>query len=153
VVFHAVSPDYKPNGQMAVLRESSQGQTFTGIGRLRVSTADPQPGTVILFVSFVYYPEDKAFSEELALRIRDFRDIITNYIGSFAIIELQKQSEESIKTELLRQFNAILRLGKIEGLFFSEFMIIGYLCVNALPFYLQDIAWNQLQLFFLICVK
>ena len=60
------------NLQINVLREGGQGQTFTGIGRLRISTADPQPGTVIIFVSFIYHPEDRAFSEELALRVRNF---------------------------------------------------------------------------------
>ena len=125
VFLRTIPPGYKPDKQIDVLRESEQGQTFTGIGRIRVSTADPQPGMVILFVSFVYYPADKVFSEELALRIRDFRDIIVNYIGSFTTAELQKQDEETTKAELLRRFNAILRLGQIETLYFSVFTIIG----------------------------
>jgi len=116
----------KPPGheQINVLPESG-GQTFTGIGRIRISTADPQPGMVILFVSFIYYPEDKVFSEELVLKIRDFREIIADYIGSFTVEELQKQEEEKIKHELLRRFNAVLRLGQLETLYFSDFMIIG----------------------------
>ena len=126
--------------QAGALPASGQGQTFTGIGRLRVTTKvpapapkaaakpaaeNPQPGMVILSVSFPYRPDDKAFSEELALRIGNFRDIITDYIGSFSTAELQKQSEENIKSELLRRFNAILRLGRIETLYFSDFMVIG----------------------------
>ena len=101
------------------------GQTFTGIGRIRISTADPQPGMVILFVSFIYYPDDKVFSEELVLKIKDFREIITDYIGSFTVEDLRKQEEENIKHELLRRLNAVLRLGQIETLYFSDFMIIG----------------------------
>ena len=124
VFFHAIPPSQRPDERIEVSRESGQGQTFTGIGRLRISTADPQPGMVILFVSFVFYPEDKAFSEELALRIKDFRNIITGYIGSFSTAELQKQGEEGIKAELLQRFNAILRLGKIETIYFSDFMIV-----------------------------
>ena len=122
VFLHSPSLDHV---QTDILEESGQGQTFTGIGLLRVSTADPQPGTVILFVSFVYYPADKAFSEELVLRVKDFREIIINYIGSFSVVELQKQGEEEIKTELLRRFNALLRLGQIGTLYFSDFMIVG----------------------------
>lgn len=106
-------------------KKGRQGQTFTGIGRIRVSTAGSQQGMVIVFVTFIYDPEDKAFSEELALRVKDFREIIVNYFGSFSIVELQKKDEESIKTELLRRFNAILRLGQIEALLFSDFMIVG----------------------------
>ena len=101
------------------------GQTFTGIGRIRIPTADPQPGMVILFVSFIYNPEDKVFSEELVYKIRDFREIIEDYIGSYTVEDLQNQEEENIKLELLRRFNALLRLGQIETLYFSDFLIIG----------------------------
>ena len=121
--FHDNSSGYE---QINVLPEiENGGQTFTGIGRIRIPTADPQPGMVILFVSFVYYPDDKVFSEELVLKIRDFREIIADYIGSFTVEALQKQEEENIKRELLRRFNAVLRLGQIETLYFSDFMIIG----------------------------
>jgi len=104
--------------------QNNKGQTFTGIGPLRVSTADPQPGMVIIYVVFTYFPQDKSFSEELVLRVRDFRDIIVSYIGSFSINDLQKQGEELIKIEILRQFNTKLRLGQIEVLYFSDFMIV-----------------------------
>ena len=124
VFFHDNPPGHE---QINVLPEIGEigGQTFTGIGRIRISTADPQPGMVILFVSFIYYPDDKVFSEELVLKIKDFREIITEYIGSFTVEDLQKQEEENFKHELLRRFNAVLRLGQIETLFFSDFMIIG----------------------------
>ena len=123
--FHTAAPGNNQIKRSDVSRKDGEGQTFTSIGRIRVPTADPQPEMVILFVSFVYYPEDKAFSEELALRVREFRDIITDYIGSFPSAELQELGEESIKTEILRRFNAILRLGQIETLNLSDFMVVG----------------------------
>ena len=113
-----------PSGQAQVLRPG-QGQTFTGLGRMRIPTADPQPGIVILFVTFPYYPDDRAFSEELALRVRDLRDIIREYVGSLSAAELRGLNEDLMRAELLRRFNAILRLGRIETLFFSDFMISG----------------------------
>jgi flagellar basal body-associated protein FliL len=114
-----------PPGGTSAGQGHEEGQTFTGIGRIRISTNDPQPGMVILFVSFPYHPNDKAFAEELASKIGDFRDIIEKYIGSFSSAELQKQDEEVIKAELLRRFNMLLRLGQIEHLFFTDFMIVG----------------------------
>jgi len=105
-------------------QELGQGQTFTGIGLLRVPTADPQPGTVIIFTLFDYDPEDKAFSEELTLRIRDFREILIGYLGSFSVYDLQNQKEDFLKSEILRRFNEILQLGKIKTLYFSEFIIV-----------------------------
>jgi len=125
VFFHDIPPRSDLNERVTAPREIGQAQTFTGIGQLRISTADPQPGMVILFVSFVYHPDDRAFSEELALRVRDLRDIVRDYIGSFTTAELQTQDENLIRAELLRRFNTLLRLGQIETLFFSDFMIFS----------------------------
>jgi len=118
-------PPPQKGEQIETSRKSGKGQTFTGIGRIRIQTLDPQPGTVILLVSFVYYPDDKAFSEELSHKIGEFRGIIEDYISSLSIAELQTLGDENIKSELLRRFNNILRLGQIGTLYFSEFMIIG----------------------------
>ena len=105
-------------------QELGQGQTFSGIGLLRIPTNDPQPGTVIIFTLFDYNQDDKAFSEELALRVRDFREILIGYLGSFSVYDLQNQKEEFFKNEILRRFNEILKLGRINTLYFSEFMIV-----------------------------
>jgi flagellar protein FliL len=122
VFFHKNPPSQeKPTASQKV----GEGQIFTGIGTIRVSTADAQPAMVILFVSFIYYPEDKAFSEELALRVKDFKQIIVDYFGSFQVSELRGLDEEIIKTELLLRFNSILRLGKIETMYLGDYMIIG----------------------------
>jgi len=111
--------------QSAVFQKAGKGQTFTGIGTIRVPTADAQPGMVILFVSFIFYPDDVAFSEELALRIKDFRQIIIDYFSPFSVSELRGLDEDGIKSELLLRFNSILRLGQIETIYFGDFMIIG----------------------------
>lgn len=133
LLFHNHAQNYK---QIDILSKGEEGQIFTGIGQIRVPTLNPKPRTdgspladsrpemVILFVSFIYFPDDKAFSEELALRVRDFRQIITDYLGSFSAADLQKQGEDKIKADLLHRFNSILRLGQIKNLFFSDFLII-----------------------------
>ena len=120
-VYIKTSPMHKPEAA----QKSSGGQVFTGIGQIRAHTADPQPGTAVLMVSFIYYPEDKAFTEELALRVGDFREIIKTYIASYRASELLQMGDDAIKTELLRRFNSVLRLGQIETLYFSDFVIVG----------------------------
>jgi flagellar basal body-associated protein FliL len=122
VFFYKNSPNQV---QSTVSQNAIKGQTFTGIGTIRVPTADAQPGMVILFISFIYYPEDVAFSEELALRVKDFRQIITDYFSPFSVSELRGLDEADIKSELLLRFNSILRLGQIETLYFGDFLIIG----------------------------
>ena len=104
--------------------KTGEGQIFTSIGKLRIPTKDTQPGIVILLVSFIYYPNDKAFSEELIIRIGDFRQIIRDYFGAFTVSELRNLEESEIKRELLNRFNSILRLGQIEVLYLSDFLIL-----------------------------
>ena len=102
---------------------SGDARIFTGLGRLRLSAADLN-SSVILTITFPYPPEDRAYSEELAARVKDFRAVAASYFGSFSPAELRKKSEEQIKAELLEAFNKILRLGKIEILYFNDFMIL-----------------------------
>ena len=104
--------------------ETNGERIFTGIGRMRLSTAEPQPAMVILTVNFPYSSGDRAFAEELATRVRDFRDITGDYFLSVNSQELIDKSEEEIKTELLEAFNSILRLGSIQTLFFNDFLIL-----------------------------
>jgi len=109
--------------------EPDQERIFTGIGRLRLPTADPDqygtPGTVaVLSVTFPYSPEDRAFSEELAARTVDFRSITAEYFAVHTAADLVKRGEEAIKKDLLDRFNRILRLGKIRLLYFNDFLIL-----------------------------
>ena len=117
-------PNQRTHAAHAGLQGSAQIQVFTGLGRLRISTADPEPGMVIIFVSFDYDSHDRAFSEELALRLRELRDVVRSYIGSFSLSEIQMQDEVLLRAELLRRMNTILRLGQIETLFFNEFTVL-----------------------------
>lgn len=113
-------------------RDASQGaaggeKTFTGIGRMRIPAGragnDKAP-VVILSVSFPYEPDDRPFAEELAARVRDFRGIITEYIAAADVTELRAGREDELKAGLLGKFNALLRLGRIETLYFNDFLVI-----------------------------
>jgi flagellar basal body-associated protein FliL len=97
---------------------------FTGIGRIRASTGAPEPATVILSIAFPYSTGDRAFSEELASRIGDFRAGAADYFASLSTEELRQKDETAIKTELLGRFNGMLRLGRITVLYFSDYLII-----------------------------
>jgi flagellar basal body-associated protein FliL len=100
------------------------GEIFTGIGRIRALTAGPQAAAVILSVAFPYAPEDRAFSEELAAKIGQFRGITAEYFAALSADDLRQKGEGVIKEELRQQYNAILRLGSIDQLYFNDYMII-----------------------------
>jgi flagellar basal body-associated protein FliL len=104
--------------------EDYTGGVFTGIGRIRAVTAEPQAATVLLSVTFPYPPEDRAFSEELAAKIGQFRGITAEYFASFSVAALRAKADGAIKEELRQRYNSILRLGSISRLYFNDYMII-----------------------------
>jgi flagellar basal body-associated protein FliL len=97
---------------------------FSGIGRLRIPLAGETSATIIIAISFPYPADDRAFTEELASRIGDFRSIATEY---FAVLSPEKAAalnEEAAKADILKRYNALLRLGKIETLYFGDLMVV-----------------------------
>lgn len=97
---------------------------FTGVGRIRAATADKPPSAVVVSIAFPYDRGDLAFSEELAAHTKVFREIAQNYLSSFTAAKLRGASEETLKGELLKRFNAELRLGKIAALYFTDYLLI-----------------------------
>jgi flagellar basal body-associated protein FliL len=110
----------------AVQDRAAPGETaiFTGIGRLRIPVAAPGgSGTLVLSIAFPYSLRDRAFAEELASRVGDFRHIAAAYFSSLPAGDLRGPDEEKLKAELLRSYNGILRLGKIETIYFNDLLL------------------------------
>jgi flagellar basal body-associated protein FliL len=116
-----------------VLPTASAIKTFTGIGRLRASLkpqiqtkagAESTPATVVIEPCFSYNSNDRAFSEELATHIRDFRAATLDYYAALPASSPVLNNDDAMKTELLKRYNSVLHLGKITELYFTNFMII-----------------------------
>lgn len=105
--------------------QSSDIRIFAGIGRLRIPLANSS--VMILSIAFPYPADDIAFTEELASRIGDFKAIAIDYFSSLPVEQLIVIDEEAAKAELLRRYNATLRLGRIGSLYFSDLLIIDSL--------------------------
>ncbi|WP_052296316.1 flagellar basal body-associated FliL family protein [Gracilinema caldarium] len=97
---------------------------FTGLGRIRAQTAAPKQATVLVTIIFPYNKQDIAFTEELSSHIPQFKEITIAYFASQSAECLKKLGESAIKDELLLRFNKQLRLGKIETLFFNDYLVI-----------------------------
>jgi flagellar basal body-associated protein FliL len=97
---------------------------FSGIGRLRIPLAGETSATVIIAISFPYPADDRAFAEELASRIGDFRSIAREYFASLSPEKAAALNEEEAKAEILKSYNTLLRLGKIETLYFGDLMVV-----------------------------
>jgi flagellar basal body-associated protein FliL len=108
-----------------VQRQGDDIRIFSGLGRLRIALADSS--IMILSISFPYLANDIAFTEELAVKVNDFKIIASEYFMSLGAQALIRLDEEAAKKEILRRFNDNLRLGRIEVLYFHDLMIIDAL--------------------------
>ncbi|MDR2182180.1 MAG: flagellar basal body-associated FliL family protein [Treponema sp.] len=106
------------NGENAAEGES----IFSGIGKLRIATSDPEPETVVISVAFPYNRHDRPFAEELASRIPDFKSATAGYLGAFTADQLVNLEMSAVKGELLARYNALLKLGTIRDLYITDFM-------------------------------
>lgn len=97
---------------------------FSGIGTLRIPLSQQPAVTAIVSISFPYPASDRLFTEELASHIGEFRSIATAYFSSLPREKIVNLDEDAAKTEILRRYNAILRLGKITALYFGDFVIV-----------------------------
>ena len=94
---------------------------FTEIGRLRVPLADSS--LLIISIVFPYFANDIAFAEELTAKVNDLRTIAGGYFSSLPAEALIHIDEVSAKREILRSFNANLRLGRIDVLYFNDLLV------------------------------
>jgi flagellar basal body-associated protein FliL len=108
----------------APVEEGETGPAFINLGRLRLASSGSPPATVILSIAFPYPADDRAFSEELTARMADFRAVVADYFAASTAQELQDRDEALMKAELLDRCNALLRLGRIEALYFNDFLVL-----------------------------
>ncbi|MDR2965137.1 MAG: hypothetical protein LBU88_05120 [Treponema sp.] len=97
-------------------------RVFSGIGRPRIPLVNSS--VLILSIAFPYQASDIAFTEELAGKISEFKNIAIDYFASLPEDQIIQINEDAAKTEILNRYNNILRLGKIPVLYFNDMMII-----------------------------
>jgi len=102
--------------------QESDIRIFSGLGRLRIPLSNSS--ILVLSIAFPYQADDTAFTEELAVKIGEFKTIASDYFTSLNEDQITFLDEEAAKNEILRLYNANLRLGHIEALYFSDMMII-----------------------------
>jgi flagellar basal body-associated protein FliL len=97
-------------------------RVYSGLERLRIPLSNSS--ILILSAAFPYSAQDTAFTEELAAKIGDFKAITTEYFSSLPVEDINQIDEEAAKQEILKRFNASLRLGRINALYFNDMMVI-----------------------------
>ena len=101
---------------------------YTGLGTIRCITApenEEDIGTAVVITPWLSYPEgDTVFFEELARKRLLITGIFTSYFSAHTKVELLSRTEESIKTDLLSQINEQMSLGKISGIYLTDYIFL-----------------------------
>ena len=103
---------------------------YTGLGTIRCITApaadDPDDaGTAVVITPWLSYPQDDTvFFEELARKRLIITGIFTSYFGAYTKVELLSRTEDSIKQNLMEQINEQMTLGKISGIYFTDYIFL-----------------------------
>lgn len=109
---------------------SSSLATFTGIKQIRALTkANPQDendiGTPVVITPWFTYPkDDTAFHEELARKSGTMSSIIVGYFADRTEAELLDSGERGVKNDLLDLINTQLVLGKINEIYFTDYLFL-----------------------------
>ena len=91
---------------------------------LRCSTADTPSIPIVITMYFRYKKDDTAFHEELRQKTRRIRVIISEYTGQYTRQQLLEKGEQKLKADLTDLINRELVLGKIDTLYFSDYIFL-----------------------------
>ena len=116
--------EYRKIDNPVNLQKSVDYSIFSDFGRLRTFTKDnPQiPVVVLPFIS--YKTENTFLYEELCQKQRKIKSIILQFFTQKTQKELYLLGENSIKSQLLQLINEELSMGKIEALYFEEYIFL-----------------------------
>ncbi|MBO7582989.1 MAG: hypothetical protein J6T20_04290 [Treponema sp.] len=101
---------------------------YTGLGTIRCITApenEEDIGTAVVITPWLSYPEgDTVFFEELARKRLIITGIFTSYFGAYTKVELLSRTEDKIKQDILEQINEQMSLGKISGIYLTDYIFL-----------------------------
>ena len=103
---------------------------YTGLGTIRCITAPEadnpdDAGTAVVITPWLSYPEgDTVFFEELARKRLLITGIFTSYFSAHTKVELLSRTEDKIKQDILEQINEQMSLGKISGIYLTDYIFI-----------------------------
>ncbi len=125
-------PDIAPSGVAAAVPSKDTKDAlsdenlaaFSRLGTLRCITADEPPAVLVVTPLFLYTKDDTAFYEELYRKTAELKAIVNAYVASQTKASLLVAGEDVVKERILSQFNSLLVLGKIDTLFFNDYLFL-----------------------------
>ncbi len=102
----------------------AEAGVWDGLGRVRARTGGEPAAIVVVDIAFPYDSGDRQFREELSRKRGDMRAAAAAFFAARSAEELHPANEPIIKAALRDTLNALLSLGRIDELYFSEFRVI-----------------------------
>lgn len=102
--------------------DAMQQDTLTVLGEMRLRCKDC---ALVLSVWFSHDKDDTPFTEELEAKNRKIKAIIADFFSQYTQKELMTMKEINIKQTLLQLINEQLVLGKINNLYFNQYIFIS----------------------------
>ncbi len=108
------------------IKANSRVNAFNELGQIRTITKSPDDehtGTLVVVTPwFSYNANDTILLEELSQKAQQEKAIIINYFGQNTKAELLQKGEDAVKEEIKNTLNEQLVLGKIQKVFFKEYI-------------------------------
>ena len=108
--------------------------SYFNLGSLRVLTksendslqeTEQNMGTVLLVTPWLSYPsDDTIFFEEISRKKTVIAGIIQDYFSDYSKLELLTQTEMKIEENLIKEINNHLSLGKIQQIYFTDYIFL-----------------------------
>lgn len=107
--------------------------SYFNLGSLRVLTKPENDslqetqnmGTVLLVTPWISYPsDDTIFFEEISRKKTVIAGIIQDYFSDYSKLELLTQTEVKIEENLIKEINNHLSLGKIQQIYFTDYIFL-----------------------------
>lgn len=122
--YNSQPPSSKDSSISSLDTSLSTEAMFKALGQIRGITAEPNGVPFVIEVYFSFDPQDFDFYEELMQKRNNLQMIIKEYFSKNTKDFFIQKGESFVKAELLKEFNNSLVLGKIQKLFFSEYIFL-----------------------------
>jgi flagellar basal body-associated protein FliL len=97
---------------------------YSGLGSMRLRSADRKPALVSLTVVLSIPANDKILLEEIISKSRELKKVCREAVSSKKAADLAPSYEGALKAELRDKLNAKLSLGRIIEVYFPEYQLI-----------------------------
>lgn len=110
-------------------KESKDLKEYKEFGSLRAVTKPESDelsrgATLVVTPWFAYKNADSAFYEELSNKKKNISSIILSYFAENTRNELYSKGEKKVKAEIMSLINEQLVLGKIDAVYFDEYIFL-----------------------------